>query len=140
MPVLLDSYDVILLQEHWLSVSELGKLCFDGFITSAISGFEDSVLLRGRPYGGCAILYRQSLVSSVKQVRTCSSRFCAVTIDFCACTCLLVNIYLPTDYRSNAATEKLKVVLGEIAGFISSTAHDFVVIAGDWNTDLGRPG
>ncbi len=113
---------------------------FDGFITSAISGFDDSVLLRGWPFGGCAILYRQSLVSSIKQVRTCSNRFCAVTIDFCAGTCLLMNIYLPTDYRSNTATQKLKDVLGEVAGFISSIDHDFVVIAGDWNTDLGRPG
>ncbi len=68
LPVLLDSCDVILLQEHWFSVSELDELHFDGFITSAISGFDDSVLLRGWPFGGCAILYHQCLVSSIKQV------------------------------------------------------------------------
>ena len=67
--MLLNSFDVIFLQEHWLSVSELDKLNFDGFITSAISGFDDSVLLRGRPFGGCAILYRQNLVSSIKQLQ-----------------------------------------------------------------------
>ena len=38
------------------------------------------------------------------------------------------------------ATERFKDILGEIAGFISSTAHHFVVVAGDWNTDLRRPG
>ncbi len=73
LPVLLYSCDVILLQEHRFSVSELDKLHFDGFITSAISGFDDSVLLRGWPFGGwpfggCAILYHQCLVSSIKQV------------------------------------------------------------------------
>ena len=140
IPALLDSFDVILLQEHWLSVSELGKLTFDGFISSAISGFDDSKLLNGRPFGGCAILYRDSLLGSIRQVRTSSRRFCAITIDYCGCTCLLVNVYLPTDYRSHAATQKLKDVLGEIAGFISTIAHDSLVIAGDWNADLARPG
>ena len=38
LPVLLDSSDIVLLQEHWLSDSELDKLCFDGFVTHAISG------------------------------------------------------------------------------------------------------
>ena len=51
LPVLLDSFDVILLQEHWLSDSELTKLYFSGFVTNAISGFDDSVLLHGRPLG-----------------------------------------------------------------------------------------
>ena len=32
LPVLLDSFDVVLLQERWLSDSELDRLCFDGFI------------------------------------------------------------------------------------------------------------
>ena len=34
--VLLDSSDIVLLQEHWLSDSELGKLCFDGFVNLAL--------------------------------------------------------------------------------------------------------
>ena len=55
-------------------------------------------------------------------------------------SCLLINLYLPTDYRSADATERFKDVLGEIVGFISSTAHHFVVVAGDWNTDLRQPG
>ena len=139
LPVLLDSFDVILLQEHWLSDSEFDCLCFDGFISSAISGFDNSVLLRGRPFGGCAILYRQNLVSSFKQVSTCSRRFCAVKIVVQNCCCLLINVYLPTDYRSTAATDQLKATLGELYGFISTVPHDFLIIAGDWNTDLHRP-
>ena len=98
VPVLLDSSDIVLLQEHWLSDSELGKLCFDGFVTHAISGFDSSALLRGCPFGGCAILYRQSLVNSIQQVKTSSHRYCAVKIGFHNCNCLLVNVYLPSDY------------------------------------------
>ena len=138
LPVLIDSFDVILLQEHWLSDSELDRLCFDGFVTSAISGFDNSVLLHGRPFGGCAILYRQNLVSSFKQVSTCSRRFCAVKIVVHDCCCLLINVYLPTDYRSTAATDQLQATLGELNGFISTVPHDFLIIVGDWNTDLRR--
>ena len=72
---------MILLQEHWLSDSELIKMCFSGFVTNAISGFDDSVLLHSQPFGGCAILYRQNFVSSIKQVKTPSRRFCSVMID-----------------------------------------------------------
>ena len=129
LPVLLDSFDVVLLQEHWLSDSEL---CFDGFICSAISGFDNSVLLRGCPYGGCAILYRQNLVSSFKQVTTSSRRFCAVKIMFQNCCC---NVYLPADYHSSAATDQLN---DTFYGFISTVLHDFLIVAGDWNTDLHR--
>ena len=68
IPVLLESFDTILLQEHWLSDSELGKLCFDGFATHALSGFDNSVPLHGRPFDGCAILYRQRLFNCIKPV------------------------------------------------------------------------
>ena len=111
LPVLLDSCDVILLQEHWLSGSEIIKLCFSGFVTNVISGFDDSILLHGQPFGGCAILYCQNFVSSIKQVKTPSRHFCAVMIDCHNCHCLLINIYLPTDYCSGAANEQLKETL-----------------------------
>jgi len=135
------SNDALRFHVPWVpSQSELCKLCFDGFVTSAVSGFEDSVLLHGRPFGGCAILYCESLVSSIRQISTSSRRFCAIKINFCGCTCLLINAYLPTDYRSSASTELFKDTLGEIASFIAVTSHDFVVIAGDWNVDMQRAG
>ena len=107
---------MILLQEHWLSDSELIKLCFSDLVTNAISGFDHSVLLHGRPFGGCALLYCQNFVSSIKQVKT-PCRFCAVMIDCHNCHCLFINIYLPTDYRSGAANEQLKETLGDLCGF-----------------------
>ena len=61
-----------------------------------------------------------------------------VSINSCGCICLLINLYLPTDYHSADATERLKDALGDIAGFISYTAHHFVVVAGDWNTATRR--
>ena len=60
-------------------------------------------------------------------------------IDCHNCHCLLINIYLPTDYRSGAANEQLKETLGDLCGFISTVSYDFLIIAGDWNTDIQRP-
>lgn len=88
---------LMLLQEHWLSDSELNKLCFRCFVTEVIFGFFfDSVLLHSQPFGGCAILYRQNFVSSVRQVETPSHHFCAVMIDCHNCYCLLFINYLLT--------------------------------------------
>ena len=42
---------------------------------------DDSVLLSGRrPYGGCSIVYRKSLSSSITPLCTNSNRFCAVKL------------------------------------------------------------
>ena len=87
---------------------------FYGFVTNAISGFDDLVLLHGGPFGGCAILYCQNFVSYIKQVKTPSHCFCAVMIDCHNCHCLLINIDLPIDYRSGAANEQLKETLGDL--------------------------
>jgi len=51
--------DFIFLQEHWITEEQLGEL---GLITenvsyAGVSGFDNSVILEGRPYGGCAILW-----------------------------------------------------------------------------------
>ena len=118
--VLFDSSDIVLLQEHWLSDSELSKLCFDGFVNDAISGFDSSALLYGRPFGGCTIPYCQSLVNSIQHVKALSHQFCAVNIDLHNCNRLLENVCLPSDYRSDDANEQLSDTLGELCGLIST--------------------
>ena len=64
---LIDSYDVCFVQEHWLISNRLHKIheISSDFLSVGVSGMDDSVLLSGRPYGGCSILYRKSLSSSI---------------------------------------------------------------------------
>ena len=50
------------------------------FLSVGVSGTDDTVLLSGRPYGGCAILYRKSLSSSIIPLCTNSNRLCAVRL------------------------------------------------------------
>lgn len=95
--ILLDMFDVIPLQEHWLSQSQLCKLCFGGFVSTAVSGFDDSLLLQGRPFSVCAILYRECLVSSIRQISTFSHHFCAIKIRFFVGALVFsMSAYLPT--------------------------------------------
>ena len=63
---LLDSHDICLIQEHWLFNEHLNQLNFNpDFLSVGVSGMGSSILLHGRPFGGFAILFRKSLISSV---------------------------------------------------------------------------
>ncbi len=63
---LLDSHDICVIQEHWLFADHLNELNFNpDFLSVGVSGMDSSVLLYGRPFGGCAIFFRKSLIGSV---------------------------------------------------------------------------
>jgi hypothetical protein len=68
--MLLSTVTVLLLQEHWLSESIRGNICNidsnSNFLFTAVSGFDNSVILSGRPYGGCAIIWRSDVNANVE--------------------------------------------------------------------------
>ena len=85
---------VCLIQEHWLLLSLLD---FDSnFSSCGVSGMDDGLVLSGRPFGGCAIVFRKSLLKHVKVVRVNAKRFCAVKLVSSPATTLLVHVCLLT--------------------------------------------
>ena len=95
---LLPEYDILCLQKHWLLQEHLDSLstvkeC--DFLYTAVSGVDSSQLLYGRPYGGCAILYRKSLTSAVLiGPKSPSCRFCCLKLTLIDHkTVLLVCVY-----------------------------------------------
>ena len=136
---LLETHDICLIQEHWLFADHLNELNFHSDILSVgVSGMDSSVLLHGRPFGGCAILFRKSLIGSVSMLSTDAKRFCAVRLtDHCGHTVLLVCVYLPTDYGTHTSHDDF---LGQLEGFICSQSYDSLVIMGDFNVDFDRSG
>ena len=52
---------IMLLQEHWLSDSQLSILntLSPDHVSVAVSGFGNNSVLTGRPYGGCVTLWRK---------------------------------------------------------------------------------
>ena len=64
---LIDSLDLCFVQEHWLlndHLYKIGEISSD-FLSVSISGVDHDHFLVGRPYGGCSIIYRKSLVSFI---------------------------------------------------------------------------
>ena len=93
---LLNDCDIFCLQEHWLSSKQLSDLsCIhDGFVYAAVSGFDDSEVLAGRPYGGCAIFWRANVNMHSDIVETHSTRLCAVRFESASWKILIVNVYM----------------------------------------------
>ena len=73
---------ILFLQEHWLSADQISSIFtkFEGFHFHGVSGFENSDILLGRPYGGCAILWRSDMATSVSVVPTTSRRLCVYNV------------------------------------------------------------
>lgn len=81
--VLCHNNDILLIQEHWLMPDELNYLStidpdFVFFGSSAVD--ISSGLLRGRPYGGTAILCRRNITKSVKLVNCNNPRITAIEL------------------------------------------------------------
>ena len=60
---LLSKCKVLFLQEHWLCNDQLSLLSevSDMHNVYSVCGFDSATVLRGRPYGGCAILWRNNV-------------------------------------------------------------------------------
>jgi len=133
-----DEIDFMCIQETWLThgniaaVNDIDK----NYIGHSVSGIKDGTLLRGRPYGGIAILWRKHLSRNVKPVQTNSKRVCAVTVNTNKGLVLLCCIYMPVD-GTNINTEYLEA-LDNIEVTITKTVPSCVVVIGDFNTDLER--
>lgn len=83
--------DICMIQEHWLFKEQFHCLNIsDQFSSIAISGMVSSEFIVGRPFGGCAILYRKSLSESISTINSFSSRFCAILLTDSSITFLFI--------------------------------------------------
>ena len=135
--------DILLVQEHWLLDCDIGEFTqfIDDVNVHGVSGMDNDVLLTGRPYGGCAIVYRKSLNCSVTPIICKSRRVCAVMLNFNSmANILLLCVYMPCDSKYDASNlQVFNDVLNEIEFVIDShPEHHHVIVAGDFNTDLNR--
>ncbi|ESO92706.1 hypothetical protein LOTGIDRAFT_175652 [Lottia gigantea] len=92
-------------------------------------------LLCGRPFGGCAILWKSGLLCNFKPIVSESRRVCAVMIEMGYMKVLLCNVYMPC---SNSNEHEFDDTLNEIGKLIYESDTDYIVVGGDFNTDLSR--
>ena len=129
----------IFLQEHWLSDGQLDELnsISINYLSVGVSGFNNSDVLKGRPYGGCAILWKRDVCVKVTAVPTNSLCICAARVDIDDVNLLFINVYMP--YEDNGVrTAAFLHELSVLEDLIECHADSYIVIGGDWNVDFTR--
>ena len=66
---LLNRYDILLIEEHWLNDYQISTLAghFHHHNVHGVSAMDSGVILQGRPHGGgCQILYRSTMGNKVR--------------------------------------------------------------------------
>ncbi|CAL8125005.1 unnamed protein product [Orchesella dallaii] len=131
---IINSYDIIALQETWLHEHECHRLnIFKNYYAIAKSGMPVTRLnMQGRPYGGVAFLIKSDLEKSVTAVTYEDPRIIAVKIETTNGELLLLNVYFPVNTRENESL--FSKYFGRLQAII--TDHDGPsLIIGDFNID-----
>ena len=86
----------------------------------------------GRPVGGSAVFYRKELHVSTT---LSTSNFQAMKVGCSEDSFLLVNTYMPTDYRDDESLSRYQCVLGELQSLLDNINIGKILIMGDLNAD-----
>jgi len=127
--------EIIFVQEHWLTPPNMGLLNnisvdYTSFGISAMDKEVNSTILKGRPYGGVAILVKNDLISNC-QLAFCSERIVSIRIG----KSLFTNVYFPYCSKSDCKELTLEL-LGDLQ-FIFNTYCGFdYIVGGDFNCNL----
>jgi hypothetical protein len=139
MSQLLHQCKFCFIQEHWFANCQLHRLnnICSTHNSHAISGFNDDDIISGRPYGGCAILWRADLDVTVHFVETINKRICSIQVYNNKYKLLLINVYMP--YESDtAAADEFSSVLADVIAITEQYGDHCTVIGGDFNVDFNK--
>lgn len=127
--------DFIFIQEHWLTPVKMSQILnfsksYLGFGISAMDSAISQSILRGRPFGGVAILVRKYLTKSLSCLK-CSDRFVILLID----KTVFINVYFPCSTVKDYLNILL-AILTNITVVLEEHLDCEIVLGGDFNTNL----
>ena len=93
-------------------------------------------LITGRPYGGCAVFIRKSIICDSTFINCENNRICAVLCDFKSYFVLIASVYIPCD--DSSTMNEYNFVLSCIEAAEQKYKPSYVIVGGDYNTDLSR--
>ena len=134
-------YDICL-QEHWLLPVELNVLSQfrSDFLSTATSAVNiDYDVLVGRPSGGTAILYKQSLSNDISILDTNELHMTALVLRTTLGPVLLVNVYMPTNYGTSECVEKYLDICAKINVLFNECDATHLLVLGDFNCEYNTP-
>lgn len=129
--------DVIALQETWLLPCDLTFLAevHEDFGSTGTSAVDTSAgILRGRPFGGVAVLWRKSVFQCVSVVNCMNPRITAIRVVTNDRPLLIFSVYMPTDCAENII--EFTDCLGTINAVIAESDVESAFILGDFNAHL----
>ncbi|KAJ2944065.1 hypothetical protein O0L34_g8404 [Tuta absoluta] len=130
--------DLLALQETWLWPHDLGFVdeLDDEFSVAAKSSMDTSVgVVRGRPYGGLALMWRKAKFRSVSVIECHSNRLLAIRITEGPKSFLVFNIYMPCDDIANLT--EFSDCMARICAIIEEQNIATAYILGDFNAKPG---
>ena len=139
---LCESHRIVAVQETWLREDELYKLNLiqQDFQCCAASGMNDALsksILKGRPFGGVAFLYHNSLSRCIEFIGCSSDNRCIVIkLSINNLVLLLFNVYFPCFENSLEYRDELSALTGFIEDTLNRCSYNGAVILGDTNFDI----
>ena len=142
---LMNSADIICVQEHWLYNFEqqtLDKFCegnnFEVYMKSVDDSDPISPLQRPRGKGGVATMWLSNISRNVTKLPDGSERVCAVRCDTEEGPVSIVNVYMPC--RGYSSSEQMfNEILDEVREIVIKYSIDSrVILLGDMNASLHR--
>lgn len=131
---------IIALQETWLLPGDIDFLsCINkdfGYTGTSAVDLEGG-MLKGRPYGGVALLWNKSVFPSVSIIPCDNPRVCAVKINIRQSAFIVCSIYMPTESVINLAD--FTDCLGLVSAIISNDNIESVYLLGDFNAHPSAP-
>ena len=110
------------LQETWLIDQTLYKLgnVHDNYLYHGKSGIDStSAILKGRPYGGVAILYKKNIAKYVTSIDISYIRVCGIILKLSSGYSILVLcVYMSCDNYSNTNVNDNFVCFGNNYSYI----------------------
>jgi len=136
---LTQNFQIIFVQEHWLSCSQLSYLnhVSSDFVVHSSSGMNEvcsAGLLRGRPFGGVAALIHSNISNSVKFIGASDDgRVITLMLDLNSSKFLLFGCYFPCDDNSSDFSNVVSAVLGYIESVVDEFSGVKFGLLGDLN-------
>ena len=139
IPIISDfcsNFDVILLQETWLTPDNINFLntAHADFCSHSVSAVKLDQPLVGRPHGGLSILWRRSLGLKCSIKLYDDPRLLGFILENHTQKLLIINVYLP--YFSMDNYDNYLHYVGEISSITEDYDHNDVLVIGDFNAEV----
>ena len=131
---------ILFLEELWLSDKQISELStyFPGYNVHGVSAIDSTVLLRGRPKGGIAVIYPDSFGSKLSFIKTESKRLCSISLKIDQLLIYFFCAYMPWDCNEVNNCNEFQSILNEISALCITNNVEHMCVLGDMNTDFSR--